>query len=70
MSVLSRDSDHLKAMPFYVFISLLLIYLGGSAVRTVWLAGERGLAILASAMLLIHIGLYWMNDLPIRPRPP
>ena len=61
MSVLSSDSDHLNAMPFYVFISLLLIYLGGSAVRTVWLAGDRGLAILASVMLLIHIGLYWMN---------
>jgi NarL family two-component system sensor histidine kinase YdfH len=63
MSVLSRDSDTLNALPFYVFISLLLSYLGGSAVWTVWLAGERGLAILASVMLLVHIGLYWMNTL-------
>lgn len=63
MNTINRDVGRSFVLPFYIFITLLLGYLGGTAVRTVWLGGARGLAALASAMLLLHVGLYWVNYL-------
>jgi NarL family two-component system sensor histidine kinase YdfH len=61
MKTINRDVGRSFVLPFYIFITLLLGYLGGTAVRSVWLGGARGLAALAAVLLIVHVGLYWVN---------
>lgn len=61
MNTLYDKAGRTIAFPFYIFLSLLLGFLGIASVRAVWLAGEGGIAILASILFVAHIGLYWVN---------
>jgi NarL family two-component system sensor histidine kinase YdfH len=61
MNALNQNIGRSVAFPFYIFITLLLGYLGGAEVRSLWLAGKSGLALFASVLFLAHIGLYWSN---------
>ena len=56
------------SFPFYIFLSLLLGYMGIIAVRSVWLKGEVVIALVASALFMVHIGLYWPNYLQANDR--
>lgn len=47
------------SFPFYVFISLLLGYMGVSAGRALW--GVSGLFVISCILFICHIGLYWLN---------
>jgi len=49
------------AFPFYIFLSLLLGFMGIVAVRDLMLQGENGLALLIFLLFAIYIGLYWTN---------
>ena len=64
MGTLNRDAGRTVAFPFYIFISLLLGMMGVVAIRSVWLRGETGIAVLTFVLFFCHIGLYWMNFLP------
>jgi two-component system, NarL family, sensor histidine kinase YdfH len=62
--VMATSNDNLErviAFPAYIFLSLLLAFLGGMGVRTFWLAGARGFAILSAMLIIAHISLYWLN---------
>lgn len=61
MNVINDKTGRKIAFPFYIFLSLLLGFLGVASVRSVWLGGERGFAVFASVLFLGNIGLYWMN---------
>ena len=61
MNAINDKAGQKIAFPFYIFLSLLLGFLGVASVRSVWLGGERGIAIFAATLFLFHIGLYWMN---------
>jgi NarL family two-component system sensor histidine kinase YdfH len=61
MEIFNDKFGRAIALPFYIFLSLLLGYMGFASVRPAWLAGERGLAIFASVLFVTYIGLYWMN---------
>lgn len=61
MEIFNDKTGRSIALPFYVFLSLLLSFMGFASVRPAWLAGERGLAVIASVLFVTHIGLYWMN---------
>ncbi|HJR81748.1 MAG TPA: sensor histidine kinase [Anaerolineales bacterium] len=64
MGTLNRDAGRTIALPFYIFISLLLGIMGVVAVRDVWLSGESALAALTFVLIFFHIGLHWINFLP------
>lgn len=61
MGTLNRDAGRTIALPFYIFLTLLLGFMGAVAVRAVWLGGERGLALLTFLLLAAHICLFWAN---------
>lgn len=61
MDTLNDTAGRKIAFPFYIFLSLLLGFMGFAAVRSVWLTGERGPALLAAALFIACIGLYWLN---------
>lgn len=47
------------ALPFYIFLTLLLGVLGIAAGWALW--GTGGLLMLVSALYIAHAGLYWLN---------
>jgi NarL family two-component system sensor histidine kinase YdfH len=47
--------------PFYIFLTLLLGYMGIAAVMSIWRTGDSGLILPLSALFLVHISLYWLN---------
>ena len=62
MKSLHLSTERTLVFPFYIFITLLLGYLGMTAVRSMWSA-ERGNALLLAFLLFLHIGMYWLNVL-------
>ncbi len=49
--------------PFYIFLTLLMGYMGVASVMSVWGAGESGVVIALVFLFLAHISLYWLNVL-------
>lgn len=63
MNTSTVNFERAIVFPFYIFISLLLGYLGIAVVISVWQAGESGIALLLSVLFFCHIVLYWLNVL-------
>ena len=61
MEIFNDKAGRSIALPFYIFLSVLLGYMGFASVRPAWLAGEGGIALIASVLFIIHIALYWVN---------
>ncbi|MFT3892456.1 MAG: sensor histidine kinase [Anaerolineales bacterium] len=61
MNTTSNDLGRTIALPSYIFITLLLFFLMGFGIRSLWQAGEIGLALLAVVLVIIHVSLYWTN---------
>ncbi|MCB0118501.1 MAG: sensor histidine kinase [Anaerolineales bacterium] len=49
------------AYPFYIFISLLLGVIGAVSIRNLWVGSSLGYAVLFAFLLLLQIGLFWLN---------
>lgn len=63
MNTINDDLGRKIAIPSYIFITLLLTFLGGMAVRALWLADVKVPAMLSAGMILAQVGLYWINFL-------
>ena len=63
MRTSNLNLDRKIVFPFYIFITLLMGYMGTAAVLSIWERGET--AVLVSLVLLFvsHVGLYWLNVL-------
>lgn len=61
MNTTNDDLGRKIAIPSYIFITLLLTFLGGMAVRTLWLADVKVPAMLSAGVILVQVGLYWIN---------
>lgn len=55
--------DRKIVFPFYIFLTVLMGYLGVAAVMSVWEAGEMAVIVSVIALFVLHIGLYWLNVL-------
>lgn len=55
------DADRRTVFPFYIFITLLLGYLGIESVSAVWAGRFNGLIFGVAVLFLLHIGMYWLN---------
>lgn len=56
-----EDMQRQVTIPFYVFLSLLLLILSGYGIRMAGLRGEWGAVLVVVVLLLLHVGLYWVN---------
>jgi len=63
MSTSNIDLDRKMVFPFYIFLTLLMGYLGVASVRSVWEVGEGWIAVSLGALFVAHISLYWLNVL-------
>ena len=61
MNTTNDDLGRKIAIPSYIFITLLLTFLGGMAIRTLWLADVKVPAMFSAGMILVQVGLYWIN---------
>lgn len=61
MNTTSDNTGRTIAFPAYIFISLLLMFLGGVSARALWLEGARVIAVLSAVLVVLHVGLYWVN---------
>lgn len=55
--------DRKMVFPFYIFLTLLMGYMGIAAVMSVWEAGEISIIFALVVLFIAHIGLYWLNVL-------
>lgn len=63
MSAGNINLDRKVVFPFYIFLSLLMGYMGVAAVTSVWEAGETIIIVSVIALFATHVGLYWLNVL-------
>ena len=63
MSTSNINLDRKMVFPFYIFLTLLMGYLGVASVRSVWEVGAGWIAVSLGALFVAHISLYWLNVL-------
>lgn len=63
MSTANLDLDRKIVFPFYIFITLLMGYLGTAALISIRERGEGAVLVSLAALFLAHTGLYWLNVL-------
>ncbi len=63
MSKPNLNPDRKIVFPFYIFLTLLMGYMGAASVMSVWGTGASGVAPSLVILFLAHIGLYWLNVL-------
>ena len=63
MNTSNVNLERKMVFPFYIFITLLMAYMGTASVLSVWGKGEGGVAPALVVLFLAHIGLYWLNVL-------
>ncbi len=61
MDDFTSRQDRNVGLPFYIFITILLGSIGIYGFRSFWQAKQPALAVLSSILLLIHLGIYWLN---------
>ena len=61
MNTTPDDIGHKVALPFYIFITLLMGMMAVASGQALW--GSGGLFILVTALFCAHTGLYWLNYL-------
>ena len=61
MNTSNVNFERTVIFPFYIFLTLLMGYLGITSAVSIWKTGESGLVLLLSVLFLTHIGLYWLN---------
>lgn len=63
MDTANLNLDRKMVFPFYIFLTLLMGYMGVASVMSVWEQGET--VVIGSLIVLfaLHIGLYWLNVL-------
>ncbi|HNQ93407.1 MAG TPA: sensor histidine kinase [Anaerolineales bacterium] len=47
--------------PFYIFLTLLIGYMGIASVKSIWGQGESAALAALCVLFPLHIGLYWLN---------
>lgn len=63
MSEANINLDRKMVFPFYIFLTLLMGYMGIASVMSVWERGERAVILSLIILFLLLIGLYWLNVL-------
>jgi NarL family two-component system sensor histidine kinase YdfH len=63
MNTSNLNVERKIVFPFYIFLTLLMGYMGTASVPSVWGKGESGVAVALVVLFLAHIGLYWLNVL-------
>ncbi|MBK6645802.1 MAG: sensor histidine kinase [Anaerolineales bacterium] len=63
MDTASLNLDRKMVFPFYIFLTLLMGYMGVASVLSVWEAGETIVIVSLVVLFLLHISLYWLNVL-------
>ena len=63
MDTANLNLDRKMVFPFYIFLTLLMGYMGTASVMSVWEQGEMVVIGLVIALFVMHIGLYWLNVL-------
>jgi NarL family two-component system sensor histidine kinase YdfH len=61
MDTANLNLDRKMVFPFYIFLTLLMGYMGAASALSVW--GENGVVFSLAVLFLAHIGLYWLNVL-------
>ena len=61
MSTANVNLDRKMVFPFYIFLTLLMGYMGVASVMSVGGAGEVFVVVSIAALFLLHISLYWLN---------
>lgn len=63
MDTANLNLDRKMVFPFYIFLTLLMGYMGAAAILSVWGNGENEIVLALVILFLAHIGLYWLNVL-------
>ena len=63
MDTANLNLDRKMVFPFYIFLTLLMGYMGTASVMSVWEQGEMVVIGSVIALFVMHIGLYWLNVL-------
>ncbi|MBI3166629.1 MAG: sensor histidine kinase [Chloroflexi bacterium] len=63
MDSANLNFDRKIVFPFYIFLTLLMGYMGTASVMSVWERGESAVIVSLIALFLLLIGLYWLNVL-------
>ena len=61
MNTANVNLDRRMVFPFYIFLTLLMGYMGTASVMSVWEAGEIFVIGSIIGLFLLHISLYWLN---------
>lgn len=63
MSSTDLNLDRRIVFPFYIFITLLMVYFGIAALMSVWEQNEPAVIGLLAVLFVTHSSLYWLNVL-------
>jgi len=63
MNTANVNLDRRIVFPFYIFLTLLMGYLGIASVLSIWERRESWVVVSLVVLFLAHIGLYWLNVL-------
>lgn len=63
MDTANVNFDRKIVFPFYIFLTLLMGYMGVTSVMSVWKLGEGWLVLALGVLFVTHISLYWSNVL-------
>jgi NarL family two-component system sensor histidine kinase YdfH len=63
MSIANINLERKMVFPFYIFLSLLMGYIGTAALISIWEAGETIVIGSVIVLFVLHVGLYWLNVL-------
>ena len=55
--------DRKIVFPFYIFLTLLMGYMGVASVMSLWGKNGAGLIVAVSVLFVLHVTLYWLNVL-------
>jgi two-component system, NarL family, sensor histidine kinase YdfH len=63
MNTVNVNLDRKMVFPFYIFLTLLMGYMGVASVISVWGLGKTWLVLALGVSFVAHISLYWLNVL-------
>jgi NarL family two-component system sensor histidine kinase YdfH len=63
MSTPNLNVERKIVFPFYIFLTLLMGYMGTASVMSIWEMGETSVIVSVITLFVLHIGLYWSNVL-------
>ncbi len=63
MNQANINLDRRMVFPFYIFLTLLMGYMGAASVMSVWARDESVVIVSLIALFLLLISLYWLNVL-------